>query len=170
MTRMPHSDFTFYVDEDDLKKIHHVLAGFMKIEKEEVIKEALEHGMSRMVEHGKIALKQTTLHPTKGTGNLRKSMTTAFKKGNGYSKGIAGFKRSTRKNKIGGGNHSYLVDRGTRERWQKTTGRYTGSVRRGRPQTGSNFWTNTVERDGPKVVDELMQGINDAMLKIMSRN
>ena len=166
---MANSDFTFYVDEQDLRKINSIFIGYSNLEREAVIREALERSMDKMVSVGRVALKQTILHPAKSKGHLIKSMGTSYRVGNGFAKGTAGFKRSTRKNKIGGGNHSYLVDRGTRERWQKTTGKYTGSVRRNRPQTGSRFWTETVYKEGPKALDGLVQAIQDALDKINAR-
>lgn len=167
---MANSEFTFYVDEHALKAINRMFIGYSYIEKEYAITKALSDGMSRMVSLGKIALRQTILHPAKSRGNLIKSMTNSYVVKNGLAKGTAGFKRSSRFKKVGGGNHSYLVDRGTKERWQRSTGKYTGSVRRNSPQTGSQFWTKTVYNEGPKVVDNLMEAINKALDVIISRN
>lgn len=168
--KMASSDFTFYLDEADYNRLVSTFIGLSEIEKNNAIKEALGQGMGRMVTVGKIALKQSILHPKKSKGNLVRSLTSRVQIKKGNTKGIAGFKRSTRYSRIGGGNHSYLVDRGTAERWQRSTGRYTGSVRRGRPNTGSHFWTDTVAQEGPRALDTLMEGINKAILKIMGEH
>ena len=165
--KMASSDFTFYMDEADYSMLLHKFIGLYNVEKSQAIKEALSKGLDRIVMVGKIALKQSILHPKKSRGNLLKSMSYKVQIRSGNTKGTAGFKRSTRYNRIGGGNHSYLIDRGTAERWQRSTGRYTGSVRRGRPNTGSHFWTNTVQQEGPRAMDNLLKGIQDAIDKIM---
>ena len=165
---MTTSEFTFYLDEQDYGKVMNSLIGLTEIEQNAAIREALNHGLSNIVAVGKVALRQSILHPQKSKGNLLKSLTSKVQIKKGATKGSAGFKRSTRYNKIGGGNHSYLVDRGTAERWQRSTGRYTGSVRRNRPNTGSMFWTRTVQQEGPRAMEELVEGIRKALFKIMA--
>lgn len=102
------------------------------------------------------------------TGNLKRSMTikvTRRKKvGSNYA--LSGFKRSSGKNAVHGGNHAYLVDRGTVERYTKK-GYYRGSVSKGRPKTGSMFFTDAVDREGPRALDRLTTIIEGELKKLM---
>lgn len=130
-----------------------------KVEQGRAVTNALNQGIQVIIGAGK-----TNLANRNGvkTGNLKKSFTkkTSRKKNNPAA--YAGFKRSTRYNKIGGGNHSYLVDRGTVKRWTRK-GAYRGSVSKNNPQTGTMFWTDAVQENGPKAMSKLMDAIYDTL-------
>lgn len=102
------------------------------------------------------------------TGNLKRSFAIKIVKKKGY--GLSGFRRSAPKKGIKGGNHAHLVDRGTAERYTIKTHSYRGSVSRGRPYTGSLFWTDAVESQGPQAVNRLVEAVYKSLQEITERN
>ncbi len=170
---MANGVFSFYFDEEQMKKVQKAFQGLADVEKDIAIKEAMTTGMRGVVAKGKTSLVSSLLHPAQSTGNLLHSMGIQFYRGKGKTKKgtmvVGGFRRSgaSRAYKVSkrppGGNHAHLVDRGTNERWQKTTGRYTGRVK------GSRFWTRVVLQEGPKVVDKVLDAVEVAINRIYDR-
>ena len=86
--------------------------------------------------------------------NLVDSFTYRLKKGR-FAGVLVGFKRP-------GGNVAHLVDKGTKERYNKN-GAYRGKI------SGSHFWTDTREQYAPKAMDDMMDAIDRAIRKINGR-
>jgi hypothetical protein len=62
-----------------------------------------------------------------------------------------------------------LVDKGTAMRSYTKNGKVhpTGSVSRGRPYTGSNFFTDAVQQEGPKALNNLVNIVERELKKMM---
>lgn len=95
------------------------------------------------------------------TGDLRKSFTIKVtrRKKIGRNYALTGFKRPK-------GAHAHLIDRGTKKRWT-SKGYYRGSVSRGRPQTGSLFFTDAVQTEGPRALNNLVSVIQSELKRMM---
>ena len=117
------------------------------------IRSALSAGIKVIVDTGKANLKARN---GVKTGNLKKSFTKTVKAKKAAA--YAGFRRSAPGKRIQGANHSYLVDRGTRKR-VTSKGYNRGSVSKTAPNTGSKFWTDAVESQGPAAMNRLMDAI-----------
>ena len=156
---MAKGDFTIALNTRDYAALDRKFKAAAKIDRNKTIKSALNEGIMYIKNAG--ASNLSNRNKVK-TGNLKKSLSKRVKKAAAY----AGFKRSNKKG-VPGGNHAHLVDRGTDERWTKK-GAYRGSVSRGRPNTGSMFWTDAVETEGPRAQRTLMDGVYDTISKIMN--
>ena len=157
-------DFTLILDEKDYQKVMQKLAGLSEVEQQQVINSALKEGATLLKETGKKQLIATILHPETSKGRLLKSMQVKVLKAskNKGAAGYSGFKRTTKKGE-GGGNAAHLVDRGTVDRYTKQ-GYYRGKVK------GSLFWTSTVQSQGEKALEILMNGIDKALNKLWDKN
>lgn len=164
MAQISSVDFTLILDDKDYQQLMNKLAGLTEVEQQAVINSALKDGSKLLTESGKQKLVATILHPEQSKGRLYQSMGVKVLKAkkNKGPVGYSGFKRSTKKEK-GGGNAAHLVDRGTAERYTKK-GYYRGKVK------GSLFWTSTVESQGQKALEILMNGINEALNKLWDKN
>ena len=158
------SDFSLVLDEKDYQKVMQKLVGLSEVEQQQVITSALKEGATLLNQVGKQQLVATILHPETSKGRLYKSMQVKVMKAkkDKDAVGYAGFKRSTKKEK-GGGNAAHLVDRGTVDRYTKK-GYYRGKVK------GSLFWTSTVQSQGDKALEILMEGIDKALNNIWDKN
>jgi len=161
---MAKSDLTITLDEKDYQKLTSLLNGMSKIDQDKAIQYALNQGMQVIVAAGKTNL---STRNKVVTGNLKRSFALRVNKKKAYA--LGGFKRSAPKKGIEGGNHAHLVDRGTNKRWTKT-GAYRGSVSKGNPNTGSGFWTDAVNSQGPAALNKLMDAVYDALEEIIKRN
>ena len=135
-----------------------------KVDQSKAIQYALNQGMRVIVNAGKMNLSSRN---NVVSGNLKKSFSLRVNKKKSYA--LGGFRRSAPRKGIEGGNHAHLVDRGTVKRYTKK-GYYRGSVSRGRPQTGTMFWTDAVNSQGPAALNKLMDAVYDALYEIMRRN
>ena len=160
---MAQSELTITLDEKDYQRMQSILAGLDAVDQARVIQTALNEGMKVIVAEGKTNLASRNKVVT---GNLKKSFSISVNKKRAYS--LGGFKRSSGKNAIGGGNHAYLVDKGTDKRWTKK-GAYRGSVSKGSPNTGSKFWTDAVQTEGDVALNRLMDAVYEAVDDIMSK-
>lgn len=160
---MAKGDLSFELDEKDYQSMMAILKGMDDVDKAKAIQYALKEGMQIIVSEGKHNL--SSRNGVK-TGNLKKSFAIKVNKKKAYS--LGGFRRSSRKENIAGGNHSYLVDRGTDERWTKK-GAYRGSVSRGNPKHGSMYWTDAVNSQGEHALNRLMDAIWEALEDIKNR-
>ena len=155
---MAQSDFTFVVNKKDQQKLEAILDGLEKVDRDAAIQAALKSGMELIVNQGKSNL---AVRNKKKTGNLSRSFTIKVNKKRAYT--LGGFKRSAPKKGIKGANHSYLVDRGTGLRWTRRNA-FRGSG------TGSMFWTDAVESQGPNAQKKLMDTIGQEIDKIINKN
>lgn len=158
MPKISSGDFSLVLDEKSYQQVMAKLDCLTEVEKQAVITDALAEGAKLLSESGKQHLVATILHPEDSTGRLYKSMNVKVMKAkkNKGPVGYSGFKRSTKKDKSGGGNAAHLVDRGTVDRYTKK-GYYRGKVK------GSLFWTSTVQQEGDRALDKLMSAIDEAL-------
>lgn len=130
----------------------------------------LQEGVKIFIKAGKSAYNATK---SKNPHNVRMAAKMAAKRGGGLAKSFstfykkkrtsayAGFKRST------GGGIAHMVDRGTAERYTSRMF-YRGSVSKGSPNTGSRFWTNAVQKNGDRAINELMDSVNKSINTILN--
>lgn len=160
---MAKHDMTIELDEKDYQKMLSILRGMSEVDQAAAIQYALKQGMQVIVNAGKSNLSSRN---NVVSGNLKRSFSIKANKKKGFA--LGGFKRSTKYNKIGGGNHSYLVSDGTAERYTRK-GYYRGSVSKGNPNHGSRFWRDAVESQGPAALSKLMDAVYQAVDDIMRK-
>lgn len=149
-------NLTIELSKSDVIAVNRWLDKMDKVDQSNTVQSALREGAKIIMDAGKANL--ATRNKTK-TGNLKRSFRMKVVKKKAYA--LSGFKRP-------GGNHSYLIDRGTDKRYTKK-GYYRGSVSKGSPNKGSMFWTDAVQANGGKAVDRLMSAIYEALTKINNR-
>jgi hypothetical protein len=154
---MARGELTIELDQRDYQRAMALLQSLDKVDQHRIIQKALRTGMQDIIDAGKANLVQR--NKTK-TGNLKKSFGIRVNKKKGYA--IGGHKRPA-------GAHSFLIDRGTKERWTRR-GAYRGSVSRGNPQHGSMYWTDAVNKHGNKALGSLMNAIYQSLNEITRRN
>ena len=156
---MAKGNMSFTFSEREYAMLQQILGNISDVDKRMAITNTLKRATRNIVLGGK---KNLASRNKVKSGNLSKSFktTSSRKKVVAY----AGFSRSGA-NK---GNHAHLVDRGTTKRWTKK-GRYTGSVSKGQPNKGTNFWTDSVMAQGPKAMENLKETIFKELAKITSR-
>ena len=156
---------TIVLNKADYARLVKTLDAAGDLDTRPAIQRSLRDGANSMKTAGKANLSSRN---NSVTGNLKRSFTIKVTKrkkiGSNYA--LSGFKRSTRYNKIDGGNHAYLVDSGTRKRWT-TQGYYRGSVSKGRPQIGTRFWRDAVQSEGPRALNNLVYVIEGELKKLM---
>ena len=157
---MARGDLTIELDKASWQKFANVVSQIEKTDQSKAVRSALREGIQVIINAGKSNLSQRN---GVKTGNLKKSFTKSVraKKGVAY----AGFKRSMPGKRVHGANHSYLVDRGTQKRWT-AKGYYRGSVSKTAPNTGTRFWTDAVESQGPVAMNKLMDAIYSTLDKM----
>ena len=123
--------------------------------------EGLKQGARYLIRKGRLRLRQRMKSGSKGvTGNLLRSFKFTIKKRN---KGVlAGFKGG--KN---GGNHSWLIDRGTQDRYTKK-GYFRGRVHR-KSGVGNKFWTDTKNTDTNNAMKIVMMKLQETVNNIRNR-
>lgn len=128
------------------------------IDKNKAIKAGLRRGANDFIQVGRRNLRTRNQEKT---GNLFKSMMVRVKKRKLGA--LAGFSMDfSAMDKKGYGSHSWLVDRGTNERYTKT-----GASRGKMP--ASYFWSDA-KRDGtPQAMREIENGIISAVERIKAR-
>jgi hypothetical protein len=149
-------NLTIELSKSDVIAVNRWLDKMDKVDQSNTVQSALREGAKIIMDAGKANL--ATRNKTK-TGNLKGSFRMKVVKKKAYA--LSCFKRP-------GGNHSYLIDRGTDKRYTKK-GYYRGSVSKGSPNKGSMFWTDAVQANGGKAVDRLMSAIYEALTKINNR-
>ena len=156
---MSSGNMSFTFSERDMAELQRIMGDMAEVDKRKAITASLRRSTRNIVLGGKRNLSSRN---KKKSGHLSKS----FKTNSSNKKVVAyaGFSR-TGENK---GNHAHLVDRGTVKRWTKK-GYYRGSVSKGTPQKGSNFWTDSVMAQGPKAMENLKDTIFQELVKITNR-
>lgn len=129
------------------------LEGLQSFEKDKALRTGLIKGGQVLVRGGKRRLKSSLLNQKDGSGNLLKSFNVRVKRNKLGA--LIGFKRPI-------GNHSHLIDRGTKDRITKD-GKYRGRV------TPTAFWIDTKNSDMKEATSEVYNGIQTAVNKIKSR-
>lgn len=163
---MAKGDMTIVLNKAEYERLVNTLDKAADVDTSPAVQKGLRDGAKAMQNAGK-----SNLASRNGTyrGNLKRSfrikVTKRKKIGSNYA--LSGFKRSSRFNKVdGAGNHAHLIDRGTAKRWRKD-GRYTGSISKGNPHTGTKFWTDAVDSEGPKALKNMVNIIENELDKIM---
>ena len=158
---------TIVLDKAEYQRLQKTLDKAADLDTSPAVQKGLREGATSIQNKGK-----SNLASRNGThkGNLKRSfkikVTRRKKIGSNYA--LSGFKRSTRFNKVdGAGNHAHLIDRGTAKRWRLKDGKYTGSISRNRPNTGSRFWTDAVESEGPRAINRLVNIVENELEKLM---
>lgn len=165
---MAGSNFTLKLNSSDERRITRIVSALPKAERTPLVKSAFNRAMTPML---KAARANIASNNHEGTGILKKSLQKLSYPSKLFTR--AGGKRK-------GGAHGsilHLVDRGTGSRYQKTTGRYTGIMYKGRggykwggkvyiahgkPGAWSDAWETTKE----KVAKIIMDGLDQAVRKI----
>ena len=155
---MSKSDFKFEFNENDIATFRAVVQEMGEIDGSKAVMNSLSRGMALITRQGKANLDSSN-HVKRG--NLKRSIRR--KQVKKWVSVYGGFRKGK-----GGGNHAHLVDRGTDDRWTKK-GYYRGSVSKGRPNTGSRFWTKAVESKGPQAIKKTMNVIYNEMGKIIRK-
>ena len=136
----------------NVNEVYALLDDLSNLEKDRAIKQALRRAGGVFIAGGKSRLRERT---KKGkTGNL-----------------LSSFKINVKRRKLGAlvgfsspkGNHSWLVDRGTVQR-------YTRSGKNRGIMPANYFWDDTRKQDGGKAIDVLKIGIEQAVARIKSRH
>lgn len=156
---MSSGNLSFTFSERDLAELQRIMGDMADVDKREAIVGSLRRSTRNMVAGGKRNLASRN---KVRSGNLSGSFKTSSSKKKVVA--YAGFSRSGAKK----GNHAHLVDRGTGKRWTKK-GYYRGSVSKGNPNKGSNFWTDSVMAQGPKAMENLKETIFKELVKITNR-
>ena len=152
-------EFSFTFSEREYQQLQDILGDISEVDKRQAIVASLRRGTRNIIRSGKGNLASRNKKKTGHLSNSFKS-TSSKKKVVAY----AGFSRSG-ENK---GNHAHLIDRGTAKRWTKK-GYYRGSVSKDAPYKGTRFWTDSVQSQGPKAMDDLMNTIYKELAKITRR-
>lgn len=124
--------------------------------------DGLKQGARYLIRKGRLRLRQRMKSGTKGvTGNLLRSFKYTVKKRN---KGVlAGFKGGK-----GGGNHSWLIDKGTKDRYTKK-GYFRGRVHR-KTGIGNKFWTDTRKTETNGAMKIILDKLQETVNNIRNRN
>jgi hypothetical protein len=138
------------VDKDSILYLVRNLENF---EKDKAIKSGLRSAVNIFRVKGRSNLRTRLLHRGKQTNHLMNSFTNRVKRNKLGA--LAGFDRP-------GGNHSHLVDRGTKRRYTKS-GAYRGIM------PGNRFWTDTEKTEEAKALQAVYEGTQKAVQRINSR-
>lgn len=140
----------------DRKDILCLIEGLEAFEKDKALRSGLKAGANIFKTGGMRRLKKRMKKPTGVTGNLLRSFTVRVKKSSLGA--LSGFRYGK-----DGGNHSWLVDKGTTKRHHKKTNKNTGSGR------ALRYWTDTREQDYPKAMERVYNGVEQAVNRINER-
>ena len=138
------------VDKDSILYLVRNLENF---EKDKAIKSGLRSAVNIFRVKGRSNLRARLLHHGKQTNHLMNSSTKRVKRNKLGA--LAGFDRP-------GGNHSHLVDRGTKRRYTKS-GAYRGIM------PGNRFWTDTEKTEEARALQAVYEGTQKAVQRINSR-
>ena len=138
-----------------IERINRLVADLQEIDQNKAIKAGLRKGAMVFIRLGRSTLRSRN---NKHTGNLMKSFRVRVKKRSLGS--LAGFSMNySRMAEEGYGSHSWLVDRGTVQRWTKK-GQNRGIM------PASYFWTDTKEQGSSEAIRAIEQGIHDAVIQM----
>ena len=160
---MKTSDLDVELELLNLPKVIKVLQEVQHFpEVEKGTKDALRDGARYLLRKGRTRLRQRMKSGTKGvTGNLLRSFKYTIKKKN---RGVlAGFKGGK-----GGGNHSWLIDKGTKDRYTKK-GYFRGRVHR-KTGIGNKFWTDTRNSESNNAMRIVLVKLQETVNNIRNRN
>lgn len=138
-----------------IERINRLVADLQEIDQNKAIKAGLRKGAMVFIRLGRSTLRSRN---NKHTGNLMKSFRVRVKRRKLGS--LAGFSMNySRMSEDGYGSHSWLVDRGTVQRWTKK-GQNRGIM------PASYFWTDTKEQGSSEAIRAIEQGIHEAVIQM----
>lgn len=137
----------------DRENIQYFVDNLEDFEKDKAIRSGLRAGMNVFRVKGRSNLRARLLHHGKQTNHLMNSFTTRVKRNKLGA--LAGFDRP-------GGNHSHLVDRGTKMRYTKS-GKSRGIM------PGNEFWSDATKTEERKAFQALYNGVRKAVQRINER-
>lgn len=142
-------------------RINAMLQELNDIDSNKSIKAGIRKGLNILKQGGLRRLKASMKNPAGVTGNLIKAFNVRVKKNK--LGGLAGFGMVSDMD----GNHiiarhAHLVDLGTAER-ERQNGGSTGKM------PALHFWTDTRNEDMDRAVDAVLEGTEQAILKMMSK-
>lgn len=141
----------FNITTTGLARIQNAVMGLDNFQQNKAITSGMRAAGSVFIAGGRKRLRREL----KGTGKgyLMQSFRTKVKRRNAGV--VTGFDKW--------GNHSHLVDLGTKKRYQKN-GHYTGIM------PANYFWRTTAQADFPRAAEKMYRGIETAANRIMYGN
>lgn len=140
------------VKQIDIDNINDLVRELTEFEKNKAIRSGLLAAGQVLKAGGKKRLSERLSNGKGHTGHLLNSFQVRVKKNKAGV--LTGFN--------GGGRHSHLVDKGTKERFLKS-----GESRGKMP--ANRFWSDTESMDSKKAIDKLFIGLEKAIEKINNR-
>lgn len=137
----------------DREAVIYLVDQLEQFEKDQAIKSGLRAAVNLFRVKGRSNLRSRTKHPEKGTNHLMNSFTTKIKRNKLGA--LVGFDRP-------GGNHSHLVDSGTKRRRHPITG--TSGV-----MPANKFWEDTKRSEEPKAMKAIYEVVGKAVQRINNR-
>ncbi len=142
------------IKQIDRENIQYLVAQLEDFEKDKAIRSGLRSAINVFKVKGQANLRFRLLYHGKQTNHLRNSFTNRVKRNKLGA--LSGFDRP-------GGNHSHLVDLGTRIR--KTTGGANRGV-----MPANHFWTDARISEEGKAMSVLYQSVQKAVQRINNRS
>lgn len=141
------------VRQIDRENIHYLVRELDDFEKDKAVKSGLRKAVNVFKVKGRSNFRSRLLRHGKQTGHLLNSFTNRVKRNKLGA--LSGFDRP-------GGNHSHLVDLGTKIRHTKK------GTSRGR-MPGNRFWSDARASEEGKAMDALFEGVKKAVERINNR-
>lgn len=141
------------IKQIDRENIQYLINELEDFEKDKAIKSGLRSAVNVFRVKGRANLRARLLRHGKQTNHLMNSFTNRVKRNKLGA--LSGFDRP-------GGNHSHLVNSGTKVRRTKS-----GANRGVMP--ANHFWTDTKTSEEGKAIDALYQGVQKAVQRINAR-
>ena len=142
------------IKQIDRENIQYLVSNLEDFEKDKAIRSGLRSAVNVFRVKGRANLRSRLLHHGKQTNHLMNSFTTRVKRNRLGA--LSGFDRP-------GGNHSHLVDMGTKLRRTKS-----GANRGIMP--ANRFWEDAKKSEEGKAIDALRQGVEKAIQRINNRS
>lgn len=157
---MAKGDLTISLNKDEYNRLVTTLDKAGDLDTSPAVQKGLREGANSIMRAGKANLAARNKVKTGNLkGSFRIKVTRRKKIGSNYA--LSGFRRSSRFQRLKGGNHAYLVDKGTGLRWTSRSYAFRGSAE------GSFFWTDAVKSEGPKALNNLTDIIERELNKLM---
>ncbi len=137
----------------DRESVQYLIRNLEDFEKNKAVKSGLRAAVNVFRVKGRSNLRTRLLHHGKQTNHLMNSFTTRVKRNKLGA--LAGFDRP-------GGNHSHLVDRGTKKRYTDT-GKSRGIM------PGNSFWGDAEKTEENRAMQTIYQGVQKAVQRINDR-
>ena len=153
---MAKGDLTLTLDEKDYQRLQAALSNLSDVDQRSAVQNALKQGMKMVLDSAKSNL---SARNKKRKGNLMKSFSMQPNKKRAYV--LGGHKRPQ-------GAAAHLVNFGTNERWTKS-GAYRGSVSKGNPNHGSNYFTDAVNTNGDAALQKVIEAVYEEIDRLYNK-